>query len=918
MKKSFYVVILLTGFLGMGISHAESPTEVFPAESSQAVSHKVPALQNFIRNGSFESASLGVNSIPDGWTMAGKADVGVDQSDAKAGSYSLIVSRTKGALISQPISDFKGLKGKKVVFGAWVKGNASDQIKLKIDTGVSEHHSDAYSGSGEWELLKVEADVEEGATQLQTVIKVNAKDSVLIDAAMLYPQTEDLVFTANRDDGIQMPSGLVYTDSETQSVGIGTKEPQEKLDVAGNVNVSGAGKVAGDLAVSGDLIVDGKISTKESLMAESIVDPTGQNVLGLGPWDQNTTSVYLKDANKKVGVGTAGPQAKLHISSSDSSGTGVLLQNTDSGGANVAIMSTGSGNDGGAGLLRFDNPGGTPRLVINSGGNVGVGTTAPDTRLHVVAPLGVNDIAHFRSDNGNADVVIGATSEKVAQIYTKTGQGLSLATNQGVDRIRITSDGNVGIGTTNPQVKLDVAGIIYAGTASNAGQIKFARANDGLYQAGIGYPGPSDDQELRIASVGGGSFMSFYTGPSPLTEKMRIDQYGNVGIGKTSPQYPLDVNGSVNGNQLCIATDCRSGWPSTSQTFWSGDSSSIYYNGNVGIGTASPTAKLHVADGILLVSNGAITVTGNTSETTLALENKSASGKNWLLRSTGDNSGHGGGKLVFDIGGVANASVDANGNFGARGSVGATQLCIGSDCRNAWPSTSGGGDSVWNKSGADIYYTAGNVGIGTSGPSVKLDVNGDLRVKYTIQGGPDDALTLRAASGRAISFKNGDEEHMRLSSSGDLTVTGSVTGSNITAQYQDLAEWVTSSEELEPGMVVIVDPDRDNEVIASSQAYDTRVAGVVSPKPGLILGQGGENRYMIAHTGRVKVKVDASSAPIHKGDLLVCSSQSGVAMKSKPIALKGREIHQPGTILGKALENLEEGQGEILVLLSLQ
>ncbi|MBI1822414.1 MAG: hypothetical protein HY036_11860 [Nitrospirae bacterium] len=74
----------------------------------------------------------------------------------------------------------------------------------------------------------------------------------------------------------------------------------------------------------------------------------------------------------------------------------------------------------------------------------------------------------------------------------------------------------------------------------------------------------------------------------------------------------------------------------------------------------------------------------------------------------------------------------------------------------------------------------------------------------------------------------------------------------------------------------------------------------------------------MATTGRVKVKVDASKKPIEVGDLLVTSDKEGIAMKSEPLDLGGMPIHRPGTLIGKALEPLKEGAGEILVLLSLQ
>ncbi|HWW76384.1 MAG TPA: hypothetical protein VNZ44_13390, partial [Pyrinomonadaceae bacterium] len=96
------------------------------------------------------------------------------------------------------------------------------------------------------------------------------------------------------------------------------------------------------------------------------------------------------------------------------------------------------------------------------------------------------------------------------------------------------------------------------------------------------------------------------------------------------------------------------------------------------------------------------------------------------------------------------------------------------------------------------------------------------------------------------------------------------------------------------------------------------VAGVVSETPGVILGTGGEGKLKVATTGRVRVKVDASRGAIEVGDLLVTSDAEGVAMKSEPLTIGGRMFHAPGTIIGKALEPLEKGVGEILVLLSLQ
>jgi hypothetical protein len=159
----------------------------------------------------------------------------------------------------------------------------------------------------------------------------------------------------------------------------------------------------------------------------------------------------------------------------------------------------------------------------------------------------------------------------------------------------------------------------------------------------------------------------------------------------------------------------------------------------------------------------------------------------------------------------------------------------------------------------------------------------------------------------------------KLTVNGNVNVTGSITGATVIgAVYQDVAEWVPATEEMAPGTVVTLDLTRKNHVMPSSQPYDTAVAGVVSAQPGVILGVGGPSREQIATTGRVLVRVDATKRPVQIGDLLVTSDRSGMAMVSEPLDINGRRFHQPGTIIGKALEPLSGGEGEILVLLSLQ
>lgn len=124
---------------------------------------------------------------------------------------------------------------------------------------------------------------------------------------------------------------------------------------------------------------------------------------------------------------------------------------------------------------------------------------------------------------------------------------------------------------------------------------------------------------------------------------------------------------------------------------------------------------------------------------------------------------------------------------------------------------------------------------------------------------------------------------------------------------------------VEPGMVVVIDPQNPGQLLVSSQAYDRKVAGIISGaggiEPGMVMGPSdapAEGDQPVALTGRVYVWADASQGAIEPGDLLTTSDIPGHAMKVTDY------VRAQGAIIGKAMSGLRTGNGLVLVLVTLQ
>jgi hypothetical protein len=447
------------------------------------------------------------------------------------------------------------------------------------------------------------------------------------------------------------------------------------------------------------------------------------------------------------------------------------------------------------------------------------------------------------------------------------------ATATNANDIKNTNSGNVGVGTSNPD----------------------ANAKVHVYNA------PSVGVDIQSANSGGWSRLRLVTG---------THAYGWFTGDSSQPDAPNKIglfDYTAGAFRLMV------------------DSS-----GNLGVGTVSPSGRLSVvgSDSIRDDTATLSVPSGSAYGPSLKLDGTGGSGHAWTIASTGPSNLGGAGKLRFyDItAGAARMILDTSGNLGLGTTAPGYLLHVEGDSTDAnnyvqgyFKSTSTdrpfGGVAVDGQSQSHVRFMIGGAlkwqwraGAGTG-----VD---DLRAYSWTLGA--DVLTLKNNGSVGVGTATPNASY-KLDVNGAAHVGGDMTvDGNIAAKYQDVAEWVPSTQRLSAGTVVILNPSATNSVQASLKSYDTSVAGVVSARPGIALGEGGDGKVLVATTGRVRVKVDATRAPIHVGDLLVTSDVPGTAMKSQPVDVGGVQLHRPGTLIGKALEPLDKGVGEILVLLSLQ
>ena len=540
-----------------------------------------------------------------------------------------------------------------------------------------------------------------------------------------------------------LTSDVVYIDDANDRVGIGTASPNSKLDVNGNIAIASTStfsdtnfiSMVGSRALFG---YDGSINS--AFMRSS--DSSKPLVFGSG------TSEHMRvTGGGNVGIGTTSPQTSLDVrGTTTSSGTTMSIDNTF-GESPKTLQFTYNGLVPTAKIVGFgrnsinalpyfaievnDTTSSTPstntveRLRILANGNVGIGTTSPDAKLDVNR-TGSGSVARFSSDE-NVSINLNRTGASPGGAFLQVANNgiLQIASDSyqsflpgNVEVLKLSTNGtayfsgNVGIGTTSPassnklqvdgQVRVVGAQMIGNSSTSNivADGVQLHLKNSG--EAKIRLEDSDSNNlafDIRVNEGAGFSITETVGGNSGNDTRLFIEETtGNVGIGTTSPDALLNIE-STTAPTLRISNGGGTS-PSPKLEFFrqSGVSSHIQYD---------------VANKILTTDN--VHASG--------VINYKINGSEKMRIATNGNVGIGKtnprGKLTIGLGGHIIGDESFRIGTGGTGNTPETSIKFTENAQYFYVSN---GIKM-------IVQAGGNVGIGTTSPGAKLDIEGDLQVK---------------------------------------------------------------------------------------------------------------------------------------------------------------------------------------------
>ena len=626
------------------------------------------------------------------------------------------------------------------------------------------------------------------------------------------------------------------------NVGIGHTVLYQKFTVNGNIDIRG-----GD----GSFLTFNNGDANISIHNNDVGSVSGRD-LSFKTWKSgvgNTEKMRI-DRDGNVGIGTASPNpfswGTRHLTvQSAGTNTYAAIDIIGSGsGAGALLFGGGSGsgtatNIGRAQISALDgshlafytngsNSGASfnERMRITNGGNVGIGTITPDSKLDVTG----GDITVNTSGVGFMNFKYGSVGSESTMGSIQT-TGIDLKINATSDLLLLPGS-NVGIGTTSPNAKLDVqsstTGNLLArvynpntGTSSSA-TFRIASSANNANSASLQF----SDSTAYTATISGDRvqglvFRTSASGSNPITipERMRITPTGNVGIGTTSPNGKLSFENSVETRKIVLYEAYNNDFQfygfgieantlvyttafnDDDHVFYSGVSATtrnelmrIEGGGNVGIGTSTPNAKLDIQG----TQGQLFSVTDDLSGDIFSVAdisgvpimNVNSDGTSYFDGNVGIGTTSPAHPLtvvqkIASIGGTNNAktiSINVNDSWGYLTTT-AANFYINKGIRVDTGEIGSYNEDLQLKTGGNtrvaILNSNGNVGIGTTSPSKLLTLNaasgGALQWQY------NDGNYLRieadsgggsyyAAAGLYHRFFTSGSERMRIDSSGNVGI----------------------------------------------------------------------------------------------------------------------------------------------------
>ena len=370
--------------------------------------------------------------------------------------------------------------------------------------------------------------------------------------------------------------------------------------------------------------------------------------IGGGVWTQSGDNIYPSDTatnpDLKVGIGTTTPLQKLHVAGGDIMiDNATFLRGKDAFGQGWGLVGIiGNtfyvGSPGGPPISFFAGPGAERMYIDNTTGNVGIGTASPNARLSLgtssqVAKLLLYD-GGLTTQGGNGFFAgLGFVDDGTTYITTASDGDINLGrwTAANMENretwMFLAQSGNVGIGTTTPNNKLQVVGLVnFDATRFSTLLGKSAGSvNTGNYNSFFGYQaGFSNTTGYQNTASGAGALSDNTTGYNNTAIGSQAFYSNTTGNNNTTIGYAAGDNITTGSRNIIIGSDIDAPSATADNQLSIGNlifgtgldgTGTTISTGNVGIGTASPTSKLHVI--------GKATFTGGVDPPYISFSNES-------------------------------------------------------------------------------------------------------------------------------------------------------------------------------------------------------------------------------------------------------------------------------------------------------